>query len=193
MDDWVNSVLECWFGGSDEASLSAPRDAWFRKDDAFDAELRERFLGLWQSMTDGERLAEADSPRAALAQLIVLDQFPRNLFRGDARAFASDAAARQLAKHAVAEGWDEQLPPVARWFVYLPFEHSEDLADQHKASRLFEALPDGSPGYAGVIDYAHRHRDIVARFGRFPHRNAVLGRPDTPEEAAFLEQPGSSF
>lgn len=193
MDDWIDAVLECWFGGADDAALSAPRDAWFGKDAAFDALLRERFLDLWEGMRDGQRLAEADGPRAALAQLIVLDQFPRNLFRGDARAFASDAAARELARHAVGQGWDVALPPVARWFVYLPLEHSEALADQDEAVRLFAALPPDSPGYVGVLDYAHRHRDIVARFGRFPHRNAPLGRPNTPEEAAFLAEPGSSF
>ncbi|KZE32642.1 DUF924 family protein [Crenobacter luteus] len=193
MDDWIDAVLTAWFGGVDDAALAAPRDAWFRKDAAFDALLRERFLPLWESMRDGQRLAEADGPRAALAQLIVLDQFPRNLFRGDAQAFASDATARALARHALGRGWDAALPPVARWFVYLPFEHGEDLADQEMAVALFEALPADSPGYAGVVDYAHRHRAVVARFGRFPHRNAALGRPNTPEEAAFLREPGSSF
>jgi uncharacterized protein (DUF924 family) len=192
MNDWQREVLEFWFGGVDEQSLGTERTAWFRKDDAFDAEIHRRFLPLWQRARRGELDAEVQDALGALALLIVLDQFPRNLFRGQADAFATDAQARALSKTALQQGWDTLLPPVARWFVYLPLEHSEDLADQELSLRCYESLPD-SPGRAGVIDYAHRHYEIIARFGRFPHRNAALGRQSSTEETAFLRQPGSSF
>jgi uncharacterized protein (DUF924 family) len=192
MQPWQHAVLQLWFGGSDAAALSSPRNAWFRKDEAFDAQILERFLDLWHSARRGEKLVEVEDAQGALALLLLLDQFPRNLFRGSAEAFATDAAAQALAKTVVERGWDQLLPPVARWFVYLPLEHSENLADQHQSLRCFHSLPD-SPGRAGVIDYARRHYEIVARFGRFPHRNAALGRASTEEEIAFLQQPGSSF
>lgn len=192
MRAWQREVLEFWFGGSDAATLSTPRNAWFIKDDAFDAQIRERFLSLWQSVQAGEKLIEVEDAEGALALLLVLDQFPRNLFRGSADAFSSDAVALTVAKTALQNGWDRQLPAVARWFVYLPLEHSENLADQAESLLRFESLPD-SPGRSNVIDYAQRHHDVVARFGRFPHRNAVLGRTSTEEELVFLQQPGSSF
>lgn len=184
--NWQQEVLDFWFAGD----LSKPRDAWFRKDEAFDAEIRTRFLALLHSAS--EKLPQVQDAEGALALLIVLDQFPRNLFRGSADAFASDAAAQALAKTVIQRGWDAELPPVARWFVYLPLEHSEALADQQQSVRCFESLPD-SPGRSGVIDYARRHHEIVARFGRFPHRNTVLGRASSEAELAFLQQPGSSF
>ena len=123
-----------------------------------------------------------------MALVILLDQFPRNLFRGQARAFAGDARALALAKRAVAAGLDEAMPRAHRLFLYMPFEHSEDLADQETCIERMTAL-----GSAGYLDYARRHRDIIARFGRFPHRNAALGRDSTAEEIAFLKEPGSSF
>lgn len=192
MTDWQHEVLDFWFGGVDEPQLNTDRAAWFRKDDAFDAEIRLRFLPLWQRARAGELEAEVQDEQGALALLVVLDQFPRNLFRGQADSFATDPQARALSKTALQQGWDKLLPPVARWFVYLPLEHSEELADQELSLRCYESLPD-SPGREGVIDYARRHYEVIARFGRFPHRNAVLGRQSSTEETAFLQQPGSSF
>ncbi|WP_174874947.1 DUF924 family protein [Vogesella oryzae] len=190
---WHDEVLQFWFGGSSDEMLSIPRDAWFKKDAVYDSIIRERFLELVTALQAGRLAPVLDDARQALAWLIVADQFPRNLFRGEARAFASDALAQQVARDMLAARLDQQLPPVARWFCYLPLEHSEQLADQHECVRRFTALPPDSPGYASVLDYAARHRDIIARFGRFPHRNAALARNSSAEELAFLQQPGSSF
>lgn len=132
------------------------------------------------------------TPLAALALAIVLDQLPRNMFRGTARAFASDTLALAAAKAALERGFDAPLRPVERQFLYLPFEHAEDIAEQRRSLALLERLRKDSTHEVGV-DYARRHHDIIARFGRFPHRNALLGRISTPEELEFLEQPGSSF
>jgi uncharacterized protein (DUF924 family) len=134
-----------------------------------------------------------ETPDGALALIVVLDQFARNIHRGDLRAFAGDTIALATARALVDTGADRALPPVRRVFVYLPFEHAEDLACQDEALRLFGALAAESPEHADTLDYARRHRDIIARFGRFPHRNEVLGRPSTPDEEAFLAQPGSRF
>ncbi|MDN5698114.1 MAG: DUF924 domain-containing protein, partial [Rubrobacter sp.] len=131
-------------------------------------------------------------PRECLALILLLDQVPRNIFREDARSYATDALAREAASHAVDSGFDSELAKVERWFVYLPFEHSETLEDQLRSVELFEALGDDE-GSVNVTYYARRHLEIVERFGRFPHRNRVLGRESTPEEAEFLEEPGSSF
>jgi len=190
---WQNEVLDFWFGGHDLEALSVPQRCWFAKDEAFDAELRRRFLGLWQSARAGQLDDDVDSARGALSLAIVLDQFPRNLFRGQADAFATDAAARRLVRDAIANRWDVALPPVVRWFFYLPLEHSEELADQEESLRRHASLPDDSPDRDSTLDYARRHHAIIARFGRFPHRNAALGRASTPEEQDFLTQPGSSF
>lgn len=192
MNDWQQQVLDFWFGGSDEATLDRSRPAWFRKRAAFDAEIHKRFLPLWQRARAGELSGEVQDALGALALLIVLDQFPRNLFRGHADAFATDLQARELVKTVLQHGWDKLLPPVARGFVYLPLEHSEDLADQELSVQCFESLPE-SPEREGMLDYARRHHAVIARFGRFPHRNGVMGRENSEEEAAFLQQPGSSF
>ncbi|MEO3959013.1 DUF924 family protein [Chromobacterium piscinae] len=172
----VEEVLAFWFESSDDEALSRPREAWFRRDDAFDAEIRRRFLPLWQ----------------ALAWLIVADQFPRNLFRGEAKAFSSDEKAREGARSAVGQRLEQTLPPVARVFFYLPFEHSEDMADQRRSLELFAALDAVLPG-SNYLDFAQRHERVVAEFGRFPHRNAALGRISTPAEQSYLAQPGAGF
>ena len=190
---WHEEVLQFWFGGSSDEMLALPRDAWFKKDAVFDGIIRERFAALVDALQAGKLPPALDDARQALAWLIVADQFPRNLFRGEARAFASDALARDVAHAVLAGGLDAELPPVARWFCYLPLEHSESLADQDESVRRFAALPPGSPGYANVLDFARRHQAIIVRFGRFPHRNAALGRSNTPEETLFLQQPGSGF
>jgi uncharacterized protein (DUF924 family) len=185
-------VLDFWFGAAGSPEYGRPREAWFKKSDAFDAAIRARFLDLHRQAADGQLQAWQAAPDSLLALIVVLDQFSRNLFRGSSRAFATDAPALAAAQLAVALGFDRSLSPVQRWFVYLPFEHAEDIALQRRCLELFEGLR-GDSDSASSIDYARRHFDIIARFGRFPHRNAVLGRVSTPEEAEFLKQPGSGF
>lgn len=184
----VREVLGFWFGPE-----PVPRAEWFRKDPAFDEAIRQRFGATVERALAGELDAWAGTPEGTLALLVLLDQFPRNLFRGQARAFAGDARALALAREAVARGHDRSLHPVQRPFVYLPFEHSEDRAAQDESIRLFTALAAESAAHADTLHWAHRHREVILRFGRYPHRNAALGRASTPEELAFLAEPGSSF
>lgn len=185
------TVLDFWFGAPTDGHFR-PRDEWFRKDPAFDATMRERFAGLHARAVRGECADWTQAADTALALVIVLDQFPRNMFRDTPGAFASDAIALSTAQAAIARGFDAQLAPVQRWFFYLPFEHAEDIVMQDEAVRLFETLR-GDADSTSPIDYAYRHRAVIQRFGRFPHRNAILGRESTAEEAEFLRQPGSSF
>jgi len=189
----AREILSFWFGRPGEPGYGRPRAEWFRKDEGFDGEIRSRFLPVVEAALAGRLAAWADEAQGLLALLIVLDQFPRNLFRGDARAFAGDVQALQLAATAVGKGWDRPLRAVEKVFVYLPFEHSEVLADQERSLLLFAALADEHSGCEGFLDYARRHHEVIARFGRFPHRNAALGRPSTPDEAGYLAQPGSGF
>ncbi len=190
---WRDEVLGFWFGGLEDADLDRPREAWFTKDATFDDAIRERFDALVASIEAGTTRTSGQDAREVLAFVVAADQFPRNLFRGGARAFACDPIALAVARAALSAGLDQELPPVARWFLYLPLEHSESLADQDESVRRFESLPADSAGRAGVVDYARRHRVIVERFGRFPHRNVALGRTSTDEELRFLQEPGSSF
>ena len=179
LDPRAQSVLDFWFRGNEE------RKEWFRKDPAFDDEIRARFLALHEEGARGVLSGWKRSARECLALIVLLDQFPRNLFRDSARAFATDPLALDAARHAVASGYDRVLSEIERTFIYLPFEHSENLADQETAIRLFS-------GHSN-LEWARKHWEIVRRFGRFPHRNAVLGRQSTPAEIEFLKQPGSSF
>ena len=165
---------------------NAGYERWYGKDDAFDQELRDRFMGTWEAARDGKLSAWQDSDEGALALLIVLDQFPRNMFRNDPRAFSTDALARTIASRAIAEGRDQRIETGLRAFIYLPFEHSEDMADQERSIELFAPLG------ADSLKWAVLHADIIRKFGRFPHRNTVLGRTTTPEEAAFLKDGGFS-
>ena len=183
----VDAILGFWFGEPDSQDFGKPRQAWFTKNSTFDAVIRERFSKVVEVAATGQLDMMADSPEGALALIIVLDQFPRNMFRDDARAFAHDAHARRIANEALEKGFDRELIPVMRKFMYMPFEHSEDIADQERAVALFKQLGEDD------LEWAEKHRKIIERFGRFPHRNAVLGRISTPEEHHFLEQPGSSF
>lgn len=185
-------VLAFWFGAPGTPGHGKPRESWFRKDAAFDEEIRRRFLALHASAALGERDGWRDDPDSLLALVIVLDQFSRNLYRGDPRAFSQDAQALACAELMIARGWDAARLPVERQFVYLPFEHSEDAAMQERSVALFAEL-DRLPETRGLLAWAQKHRAIVERFGRFPHRNAALGRESTPGELAFLEEPGSSF
>ncbi len=173
--------------------ICRPREQWFVKDAAFDASIRERFGALIERAIAGEFAHWASTPSSALAQIVVLDQFTRNVFRGSARGFAGDARALAAAQALVASGEDRTLTGVQRQFVYLPFEHAEDLSMQREALRLFAQLEHDVPTLAGLLQWAQRHHDIVERFGRFPHRNAALGRASTAEELVFLQQPGSGF
>lgn len=159
-------------------------DKWYEKDAAFDAAIRERFLATHEAAKAGLLDAWADTPEGALALVITLDQFPRNMFRDDARAFAADAKARAAANAAIAKGFDLKIEPPLQQFIYMPLMHSEHLADQ---DRCVAAFTGGAPENR---KFAEIHRDIIARFGRFPHRNAVLGRTTTPEEQAFLDSGG---
>lgn len=181
-------VLEFWFGAEGSEEYGRNRKAWWVKDPAFDAQIRDRFLTDYQKARDGEYGPLAESPEGITALIILLDQFPRNLFRDSADAFATDAMALALSKRAIDGGMDKGLIPAMRLFLYLPLEHSEDLADQQRSVALFEAL-----AFEDTHDFAIRHRDIIDRFGRFPHRNAALGRKSTAGEIEFLKQPGSSF
>jgi uncharacterized protein (DUF924 family) len=189
----VDDILTFWFGPPPDPGYTVPHMRWFQKDPAFDAECAHRFLATHERAAAGEFLSWRDEPRSCTALLLLLDQLPRNMFRDGARAFATDPQAREVARHALARGLDTSLPPVWRWFFYLPFEHSEDPHDQRLAVSLFETLALHHRPSAEALDYARRHLDIIERFGRFPHRNVALGRASTEEEAAFLQQPGSSF
>jgi uncharacterized protein (DUF924 family) len=185
-------VLDFWLGAADSPERGRARSAWFRKSLAFDELIRDRFLRAWEAAVGGKLDHWNATPLAALALVVVLDQFPRNMFRGTARAFASDALALTAAKAALENGFDGPLRILERQFFYLPFEHAEDIAEQRRSLDLFARLQADSEGESWM-DYPRRHHDIVARFGRFPHRNALLGRISTPQEVAFLAQPGSSF
>ena len=160
---------------------------WYTPDDAFDAEVRRRFFGLWQHAAAGELSSWETSDDGALALVIVLDQFPRNMFRGDAKTYASDAQAREVAHRAIERGVDARIDPSLREFLYLPFNHSEHLSDQLRCIELTRAA-----GNAENLKWAEHHADIIRRFGRFPHRNRLLGRATTPEEQAFLDEGGFS-
>ena len=186
------TIIEFWFGAPGSAERGHSRAMWFKKDAAFDEALRARFGALHAAAVAGKCSAWEGEPASQLALIVVLDQFSRNLYRGTPAAFACDAAALRLAKNLVARAADAALLPVMRSFVYLPYEHSETLADQDESVRLFEFL-EAEPATKGLAEWAHKHRDIVHRFGRFPHRNAILGRASTDAEIAFLQQPGSSF
>jgi uncharacterized protein (DUF924 family) len=162
-------------------------DRWYSRDDAFDAEIRRRFLDTWRQATAGQLSLWEASDDGALALTIVLDQFPRNMFRQDALTYASDALAREVAGRAIDRGVDGRIDPVLREFLYLPLMHSEHLADQQRCVALFRESGDSEN-----LTYAEDHADIVRRFGRFPHRNRILGRPTTAEEQAFLDAGGFS-
>lgn len=188
----AREVLAFWFGEPGAPAHGQPRPAWFRKDPAFDGEIRRRFLALHARAALGECDRWRADPDGLLALILVLDQFSRNLYRDDPRAFSQDTAALACAQEMIGRGWDAARLPVERQFAYLPFEHAEDLAMQDRSVELFSAL-EAFAETKGLTEWAEKHRVIVRRFGRFPHRNAALGRESTPEEIAFLEEPGSRF
>ena len=171
--DWAEQVTRYWFE-------ELPPQAWFRKDTRVDDAIRERFATLHDEIAR-IRPEQLTTPRDCLAAVIVLDQFPRNMFRDSPRSFATDALALSISQHAIAAGLDQQLDRQQRWFLYMPFQHSEDRAAQARSIELFTQLNDPEN-----LGYAQRHKEIIERFGRFPHRNEVLGRLSTPEEAQFV-------
>ncbi len=183
-------VLSFWFGA--ENDYGSRRKEWFRKDAAFDAEIEARFRALHEEAARGDLEPWKRGVGDCLALIVLLDQFPRNMFRGSARAFSSDGRALDAARHALAMRYDLEMLPVERMFTYLPFEHSEALEDQLLCLGLMRPLEEFEET-KDVYPYAVRHHEIIARFGRFPHRNEALGRPSTPEELEFLKQPGSGF
>ena len=188
---WI-TIIDFWFGRPEDKGYGQPQKFWFIKDKEFDRTCRSRFLETYQQAAKGELIKWQEQALSCLALIIVLDQFPRNMFRNSPSAFATDYQALKISKYAVYKGFDRHLFPVQRWFIYLPFEHSENLADQEIALKLFNNLKD-DPDSQASIDYAYRHWEVIKRFGRFPHRNQILGRESTPEEKEFLKQPGSKF
>ena len=186
-------VLDFWFGAPGSAEHGSQRKAWFVKDAAFDRQVAERFGATIERALRGELDAWAATPEGALARIVVLDQLARNAFRGDRRAFAGDAQALAGASALVGSRQDELLTPLQRAFAYLPFEHAEGMAMQDEAVRLFARLVAVAPELQSMLDYAHKHRAVIERFGRFPHRNAILGRRSTAEEQDFIDTPGTAF
>ncbi|MEO1095518.1 MAG: DUF924 family protein [Cyanobacteria bacterium J06638_28] len=191
----ATQILTFWFDdpANPNSEYGQERRIWFHKDLAFDQQVRENFLSVYEQ---ARRRAHDDwlqTPQGTLALLVLLDQFPRNMFRGTPRSFEAGEQALAVAAWAIAHQVDRALIPVERVFLYLPFEHSEDLAHQNQAVALFEALVQDAPALQSTLNYAYRHRDVIAQFGRFPHRNSILARTSTPEEITFLQQPGSRF
>ena len=184
----IEQILDFWFSEKDAAGQATARKLWYQSDPGFDREIRRQFLNETNLAAAGKRDDFSKTARGALALILLLDQFPRNLFRDTARAFATDGKARATAEQALENGFDQALPPVKRSFFYLPYMHSENRTDQQKCVALFEAN-----GNATSLDYAKRHAEIIGRFGRFPHRNSILGRKSTKDELAFLKRPNSGF
>ncbi len=180
-DRWSDDVLAFWFEELESAD-------WFKKSDETDTKIGTRFLKTYKYVSESSNEDLVSSGRQVLAAVIVLDQFPRNLFRGHAQSFATDAKALALANRAIEAGYDQKMTLNERVVLYLPFEHSEDLANQYRAVSLISALDNEN-----FTQYAIAHRDVIERFGRFPHRNSILGRQSTPEELAYLAEPGSGF
>ncbi len=191
MEDY-REILEFWFGKPEEEEYGKSRQFWFTKSSDFDQQVKSRFLETYQKAAAGKLNYWQKSPISCLALIILLDQFPRNMFRNQAQAFATDDMALQFSQYAISQGFDWELIPVQRWFLYLPFAHSENLEHQHQSVALSSRLKD-DPSSVDTIAYALRHLQVIERFGRFPHRNKILGRLNTPEEEEFLQQPGSSF
>lgn len=192
IDPRAAEVLEFWFGARDGDEWGTLRKLWFAGGPAVDDEIRSRFAALHAIALAGELDQWHASAEGCLALLLVLDQFSRNLHRGTAAAFSADAKALALARQGLERRFDAQVLAVQRWFYYLPFEHSENLDDQRRAVALFSALPE-EPSRAMGVDYARKHLEVIEQFGRFPHRNAMLGRESTPEEARWLAEGGARF
>jgi uncharacterized protein (DUF924 family) len=188
-------ILRFWFGDPQDpqGEYGQQRQVWFKKSAAFDDTIRRFFLMDYEWAVAGDLDEWRQEPLSCLALVLLLDQFPRNLFRGNGQSFASDRTALTTAYSAIDRGYDQQVLPVERLFFYLPLEHSENLADQDRSVELVRSLHEAHPGFESPLDYALRHREVIQQFGRFPHRNEILGRENTDEEVDFLQQPGSRF
>jgi len=192
MDPLAVAIIDFWFGQPGSAGHGAAHDVWFRKDAAFDDVIRQRFGDAVNVAVAGGYGEWCTTAAGALARVLLLDQFTRNVFRDSPRAFAGDARALATAEDAVGRGVDRELEPYGRWFLYMPFEHAEDVAAQRRSVELFGALG-AEMNDASPLQWAEKHADVIFRFGRFPHRNAILGRESTAEEIVFLAQQGSRF
>ena len=195
-----DEILNFWFGPASDNLTVAQRQSklWWSKNEEIDATIRERFEPQLASIATGRHSDIPESAQGRLAKIILLDQFPRNMYRGTAAAFAHDLVAQHLVMNALTAGDEDLLRPIERVFLYMPFEHAEEPALQDISVRRFEKLLSEAKAeelnlFKGYLDFAIRHRDIIERFGRFPHRNKILGRQSTDEEIEFLKEPGSSF
>ncbi len=200
MSDRIEDVLDFWFGELNELGCSSPehRKRWWTKSNAFDGAIKSHFLGDYEAIVAGERDAWRNTARGTLAYIVILDQFSRNMFRGASEMFAADELAREVCCEGLDAAFDTELSFDERVFFYLPLEHSEEMADHRRCIELFEGLLDCAPEpLAGdakyYLDFAVRHKAVIERFGRYPHRNETLGRASTPDETEFLQEPGSSF
>ncbi|SCA55832.1 putative transmembrane protein [Candidatus Terasakiella magnetica] len=184
----INRILTFWFNSINPAEMATHREEWWVKNADFDKQITDEFSEVYEKAAKGELQNWQNTPLGAVALVIALDQFPRNMFRDSKKAFATDAQARKITRHAVEMGFDQHLPLGPRLFLYLPMEHSESAVDQNASVTLINTL--GDEGYS---EYAVKHQMVIEKFSRFPHRNDVLGRASTEEEIAFLNQPGSRF
>ena len=182
----AKALLDFWFGPPGDPGREQHREIWFKSTEEFDAALREGFLADYEGAAAGALQSWEATPEGALTLLLLLDQIPRNVFRGTPRAYATDAAARAVADRALANGFDRLVPPAWRLFFYMPLHHSEDLGDQRRSHALFDALPLNPDRRGSHRRYGVPYVEVIERFGRFPHRNQILGRQSTPEEIAFL-------
>lgn len=179
----ISSILNFWFGDPESDSYGHFQDFWFQSSPEFDQQIKTQFESIYLAAVAGKLNALSETPEGSLALVILLDQFPRNMYRGTPQAFASDPMALSVSRDALDKKYDQNLLPTQRVFLYLPFEHSEKIEDQDRSVALFEALGDEY-----TLKYAIEHRDVIVQFGRFPHRNAILGRKSTPDEIKFLEE-----
>ncbi|MEM9215714.1 MAG: DUF924 family protein [Cyanobacteria bacterium P01_F01_bin.150] len=188
-------ILEFWFGvsNSPNASYAARRRVWFGKDEAVDQQIHDLFYETYNHVIAEDCKTWQTSPEGCLSLILILDQFPRNMFRGQSKAYEADAQALKITQRALAQAFDRELLPVQRMFLYLPLEHSENRDHQAQAVTLFQALADEHQEFKDTYVYALKHQAVIERFGRFPHRNKILDRSSTPEEIEFLKEPGSSF
>jgi uncharacterized protein (DUF924 family) len=192
LPDRARALLDFWFGPPGDPGREQHREIWFKATDEFDDSLRRAFLADYEAAAAGALLPWEASPEGALALVLLLDQVPRNIFRGTPRAYATDPAARAAADRTLARGFNQMVPPAWRLFFYMPFHHSEDIADQRRSLTLFNALPRNPDRRGSLRRYGRPYIEVIERFGRFPHRNEILGRPSTPEEIAFLAKPDPS-
>lgn len=193
----IDNILNFWFDSKMELSetyLKERMTFWFGKNPTVDKDIKNKFeLEDYKLSVEGKTHPWRETPKGCLAQILVFDQFPRNMFRGDKLMYSTDSEALKIAKHAISEGFDKKLSPIQRTFIYIPFQHSEKIEDQKRSLELINGLAKESPLFKHHLEYAQKHSDVIKRFGRFPHRNEILGRKSTPDEIEFLKTAGSRF